>query len=158
MIEGTSDSDDKLRLLKEDLQRARAEQEAQRALRKAEIGADEQARDDVARGRRDDLTGQLRAIRQLLGEQRESQTERVEQMERRHAEEVRRHETTLRHMSDIQAAVTSLRDEGRAHSEQIAEERARAKAGGYPRFPFQVDFFQTMRFLNSRRRVCQASV
>jgi hypothetical protein len=141
MIEGTSDSDEKLRLLKEDLQRARAEQEAQRALRKAEIGADEQARDDVARGRRDDMTDQLRAIRQLLGEQRESQTERVELMERHHAEEVRRHETTFRHMSDIQAAVTSLRDEGRAHSEQIAEERARAKAGGYPRFPFSKSTF-----------------
>ena len=43
-------------------------------------------------------------------------------------------------MSDIQAAVTALRDERRVHSEQLAEERAGhgEKAGGYP-----VGFCQT---------------
>lgn len=131
MIEGTSD--EKLKQLKEDLERARAEQETQRTLRKAEMDADRQAHDEAARGRHDDMMGQLRAMRELLREQHESQTQRVEQGEQRHAEEVRRHETTLRQMSDVQAAVASFRDERRAHSEQCAEEHARAKAGGYPR-------------------------
>jgi hypothetical protein len=80
-------------------------------------------------------------MRELLREQRESQTRQVERMERRHAEQVHQHETTLGQMSDIQAAVTALRDERRAHSEQLAEERAGEKAGGYP-----VVFCQTSNF------------
>jgi len=130
MIEGTSD--EKLTQLKEDLQRARTEQETQRTIRNAEIDADRQARDEAARGRHDDMMNQLRTMRELLREQRESQTQQVEQMERRHAEGVHRHETTLRQVSDVQATVASFRDERRAHSAQCAEEHARAKAGGYP--------------------------
>ena len=131
MIEGTSD--EKLKQLKEDLQRTRAEQETQRTLRKAEIDAGTQARDEVVRGRHDDMMSQLRAMRELLREQREAQTQQVEQMDQRYAEEVRRHETTLGQVSDVQATVASFRDERRAHSEQCAEEHARARAGGYPR-------------------------
>ena len=131
MIEGTPD--EKLNQLKEDVQRARAEQETQRTLRNAEVDADRQARDETARGRHDDMMSQLSAMRELLREQREAQTQQVEQMDQRHAEEVRRHETTLGQVSDVQAAVASFRDERRAHSEQCAEEHARAKAGGLPR-------------------------
>jgi len=137
MVQGTSN--DKLELLKQELQHARAEQETHRALRKAEIDAEDQARDEAALGRHEDMMGQLRAMRELLHEQRASQAQQVEQMEQRHAEEVRRHESTLRQMSDVQDTVTSFHDEQRAHSEQHAEERARAKAGGYPRFPMDVN-------------------
>jgi hypothetical protein len=146
MIEGTSD--EKLKLLREDLQRAHAEQEIQRALRKAELDAEKQARDEAARGRHDDMMGQLKAMRELLREQRESQTQQVEQMERRHADQVHQHETTLRQMSDIQAAVAALRDEQRAHSEQFAEERAGEKAGGY-----LVVFCQTSNFESDDIRI-----
>ncbi|KAF8482869.1 hypothetical protein DFH94DRAFT_730154 [Russula ochroleuca] len=126
MIQGTSN--DKLELLKEDLQRARAEQETQRTIRKVEIDAEKQAREDAARGRHEDMINQMRAMRELLHGQRESQAQRVEQMDQRHAEQVRQHESTVRQMSDIQAAVTSLHDEQRARSEQHAEEHALAKA------------------------------
>jgi hypothetical protein len=143
MIQGTSN--DKLELLKEDLQRARAEQETQRTIRKVEIDAEKQAREDAARGRHEDMINQMRAMRELLHGQRESQAQRVEQMDQRHAEQVRQHESTVRQMSDIQAAVTSLHDEQRARSEQHAEEHALAKAGGYPRFPMDVNF-QMIRF------------
>lgn len=132
MVQGTSN--DKLELLKQELQHARAEQETHRAFRKAEIDAEKQARDEAARGRHEDTMSQLRAMRELLHEQRASQAQRVEQMEQRHAEEARRDESTLKHMSDLQGAVTSLHEEKQARSEQCAEERARAKAGGYPRF------------------------
>ena len=137
MVQGTSN--DKLELLKQELQHARAEQETHQALRKAEIDAEKQARDEAARGRHEDMMGQLRAMRELLHEQRSSQIQQVEQMEQRHAEEARRDEGTLRQMSDLQDAVTSLHDEQWVRSEQRAEERARAKAGGYPRFPMDVN-------------------
>jgi hypothetical protein len=129
MIEGASD--EKLNQLKDDLQRARTEKEMQRTIRKAEFDADRQARDEAARGRHDDMMNQLRTMRELLHEQRESQMQQVEQMERRHAERVRRHETMLGQLSDVQATVASFRDERRAHSAQCVEEHARAKAGGY---------------------------
>lgn len=132
-------SNDKLELLKQELQHARAEQETHRALRKAEIDAEKQARDEAARGRHEDTMGQLRAMREILHEQRSSQAQQVEQMEQRHAEEARRDESTVRQMSDLQDVVTSLHDEQWAHSEQRAEERTRAKAGGYPRFPMDVN-------------------
>ena len=135
MVQSTSDDNsDKLELLKQELQHARTEQETHRALRKAEIDAEKQARDEAARRRHEDTMSQLRAMRELLHEQRASQAQHVEQMEKRHAEEARRDEGTLKQMSDLQDAVTSLHDEQWAHSEQRAEERARAKAGGYPRF------------------------
>lgn len=130
MAQGTSD--EQLKLLKEELQRARAEQETQRTLQKAEIDAEKQARGEAARGRHEDMMGQLRAMRELLYEERDSRSQQVEQMDQRHAEEMRRHATTFRQMSDIQAAVTTLRDERRAHSEQLEKERARAKAGEWP--------------------------
>ncbi|KAH9992643.1 hypothetical protein BJV77DRAFT_1002028 [Russula vinacea] len=114
MIQGTSN--DKLEQLKEDLKRARAEQETHRALRRAEIDAEKQARADAARGRHEDMMSQMRAMRELLHEQRESQAQRVEQMDQRHAEQVRQHESTVKQMSD------------RARSEQHAEEHALAKA------------------------------
>lgn len=131
MVQGPSN--DKLELLKQELQHARAEQETHRVLRKAEIDAEKQAREEAARGRHEDTMGQLGAMRELLHEQRSSQAQQVEQMEQRHAEEARRDESTVRQMSDLQDAVTSL------HDEQRAEERARAKAGGYPRFPMDVN-------------------
>lgn len=143
MIQGTSN--DKLEQLKEDLQRARAEQETQRALRKAEFDADKQAREEAARGRHEDMLSQLRAMRELLHDQRESHARQVEQMEQRHAEEVQRRESTHRQMSDIQVAVTSLHDERQACAEQHAERHALANAGGCPRFPMAVNF-QMMRF------------
>jgi hypothetical protein len=133
MIQGTSN--DKLELLKEELQRARAEQATQRALREAEIDAEKQTREEAGRGRHEDMMSQLRAMRELLHDQRQSQAHQVEQIEQRHAEEVRRHESTLRQMSDVQAAVTSLHDEQRARFEQH-EEHALANAGGYPRQTF----------------------
>lgn len=126
MVQGTST--DKLELLKQELQHARAEQETHRALRKAEIDAEKQARDEAARGRHEDRMSQLRAMRELLHEQRSSQAQQVEQMEQRRAEEAQRNESALRQMSDLQGAVTSLHDEQRVRSEQCAEERARAKA------------------------------
>ena len=132
-------SNDKLELLRQELQHARAEQETHLALRKAEIDAEKQARDEAARGRHEDTMGQLRAIRELLHGQRASQAQQVEQMEQRHAEDARRDEGTLRQMSDLQDAVTSLHDEQLANSERRAEERARAQAGGYPRFPMDVN-------------------
>lgn len=132
MVQGTSK--DKL-----ELQHARAEQETHQALRKAEIDAEKQARDEAARGRHEDTMSQLRAIRELLHGQRASQAQQVEQMEQRHAEEARRDEGTLRQMSDLQDAVTSLHDEQRANSERRAEDRARAQAGAYPRFPMDVN-------------------
>ena len=143
MIQGTSN--DRLDLLKQDLQRARAEQETQRALRTAEFDADKQAREEAARGRHEDMMSQMRAMRELLHDQRESQARQVEQMEQRHAEEVLRHESTLGQMSDIRVAVTSLHDEQRACVEQHAEKHALAKAGGYPHFPMAVNL-QMMRF------------
>ena len=143
MIQGTSN--DKLEQLKEDLKRARAEQETHRALRRAEIDAEKQARADAARGRHEDMMSQMRAMRELLHDQRESQAQRVEQMDQRHAEQVRQHESTVKQMSDVQATLTSLHDEQRARSEQHAEEHALAKAGGYPRLPMDVTF-QIMRF------------
>jgi hypothetical protein len=146
MIGGASD--EKLKLLKEDLQRTRAEQEAQRALRKAEVDAENQARDEAARGRHDDMMSQLRAMRMLLSEQRESQTQQVEQMDRRHAEHAQQHETTLRQMSDIQAVATALRDGHRVYFEPLAEERAREKAGGYPRFPVRCQSSEMMMFVH----------
>jgi hypothetical protein len=131
MDQGTSnDTSDKLELLKQELQRARTEQETHRALRKAEIDAEKQARDEAARGRHEDMMSQLRVMRELLHEQRASQAQQVEQMEQRHAEEARRDEGTLRQMSGLQDAVVSLHGEQWARSEQHAEERARAKAGG----------------------------
>lgn len=132
MVQGTPN--DKLELLKQELQHARAEQETHRALQKAEIDAEKQARDEAARGRHEGTMSQLRAMRELLHEQRASQAQRIEQMEQRHAEEAQRDESTLRQMSDLQGAVTSLHEEKQARSEQCAEERARAKAGEYPRF------------------------
>ncbi|KAF8502287.1 hypothetical protein F5888DRAFT_1670973 [Russula emetica] len=126
MVQSTSN--DKLDLLKQELQHARAEQETHQALRMAEIDAEKQAREEAARGRHEDTMSQLRAMRELLHEQRSSQAQQVEQMEQRHAEEARRDESTLRQMSDLQDAVTSLHDEQWAHSERRAEERARAKA------------------------------
>ena len=129
MVQGASD--DKLELLRQELQHARMEQETHRALRKAEIDAEKQARDEATRGRHEDTMSQLRAMRELLQEQHASQAQQVEQMEQRHAEEARRDESTLRQMSDLQGAVTFLHEEQRARSEQRAEERARAKAGGY---------------------------
>ena len=129
MIRDTSD--ERLRSLKEDLQRARAEQERHRTLRKAETDAERQAREEAAKGRHEDTMSQLRAMRELLQEQRESQAKQVEEMEQRHAEQVQRRGTTLGQISDLQAAVTSLRDERQAHSEQLAEKHSRAKAGGY---------------------------
>lgn len=132
MTQGTSN--DKLELLKQELQRTRTEQETHRALRKAEIDAEKLAREEAARGRHEDTMSQLRVMRELLHEQRASQAQRVEQMEQRDAEEARRDESTLRQMSDLQDAFTSLHGEQRARSEQLAEERARAKDGAYPRF------------------------
>ncbi len=132
MNQGTSTN--KLDQLKQVLQQAREEQETHRALRKAEIDAEKQARDDAARGRHEDMMSQLTAMREILHDQHASQAQQVEQMELRHAEGVRRQENTRRQTSDIRDAVTSLQDEQRAHSEHRAEERARAKAGGYPRF------------------------
>jgi hypothetical protein len=129
MIQGTSN--DKLGLLKEELQRARAEQETQRALRRAEIDAEKQAREEAGRGRHEDTMNRLRAMRELLHDQRQSQAQQVEQIEQHHAEEVQRHESMLKEMSNIQAAVTSLHDERRARFEQHEEEHALAQAGGY---------------------------
>ncbi|KAI0297144.1 hypothetical protein BC826DRAFT_1002680 [Russula brevipes] len=126
MIQGTPD--DKLKQLKDDLQRARAKQERQRTLRKAEVDTENQVRDEAARERHEDMMGQLSVMRELLSGQGESQAQHVGQMEQRHAEEVRRHETTLNQMTDLQAAVSSLRDERRAHSEQLAAEHVRGKA------------------------------
>ena len=137
MVQGTPN--DKLELLKQEVQHARAEQETHRALRKTEIDAEKQARDEAARGRHEDTMSQLRAMRELLQEQRSSQAQQAEQMEQRHAEEAQRDESTLRQMSDLQGAVSSLHDEHWVHSEQRAEERARAKAGGYPRFSMDVN-------------------
>jgi len=137
MVQGTSN--DKLELLKQELQHARAEQETHRALRKAEIDEEKQARDEAARGRHEDTMNQLKAMRELLHEQRASQAQQVEQMEQCHASEAQRDESTLRQMSGLQDAVTSLHDEQRARFEQHAEERARAKAGGYPRFSMDVN-------------------
>ena len=68
MIRDTSD--ERLRSLKEDLQRARAEQERHRTLRKAETDAERQARQEAAKGRHEDTMSQLRAMRELLQEQR----------------------------------------------------------------------------------------
>ena len=124
-------SDEKLRLLKEELQRTRAEQEKQRTIWTAETNATKQRRDEAARERHGDIMGQLKAMRELLSEQRESQAQQREQMEQRHAGESRLHEDTLKQMSDVQTAVTSLRDERRADWEQRAEEHARVKAGRY---------------------------
>ncbi|KAH9957929.1 hypothetical protein BC827DRAFT_1222384 [Russula dissimulans] len=126
MIRDTSD--ERLKSLKEDLQRARAEQERHQTLRKTETDAETQAREEAAERRHEDTMSQLRAMRELLEEQRESQAKQVEEMEQRDAERVQRHETTLGQISGLQAAVTSLRDERRAHSEQLAEKHAHAKA------------------------------
>ncbi|KAI0278481.1 hypothetical protein BGY98DRAFT_973754 [Russula aff. rugulosa BPL654] len=126
MVQGTPN--EKLELLKQELQHARTEQETHRALQKAEIDAEKQARDEAARRRHEDMMNQLRAMRELLHEQRASQAQQVEQMEQRHAEEAQRDEGTLKQMSDLQNAVTFLHEEQGARSEQHAEERARAKA------------------------------
>ncbi len=134
-----STSNDKLEQLKQDLRHARAEQETHRTLQRAEIDAEKQARDEAARGRHEDMMSQLRAMRELLHDQHASQAQQIEQMEQHHAEEVRRHDGTLRQMSDLQDTVTSLHDEQRARSEQRAEKHTRAKAGGCPRFPMDVN-------------------
>ncbi|KAI0266825.1 hypothetical protein BC834DRAFT_873712 [Gloeopeniophorella convolvens] len=123
-----STPDEKLRSLREELQRARAERDAQRSLYEADIAAARQSRDDTAHERHEDMMSQLRSMRELLSTQRESQAHQREQLEQRHAEEERRHEDTLRKVSDIQAAVSSLRDDQRADFERHAEEHARAKA------------------------------
>jgi hypothetical protein len=124
-------SDEKLRLLKEELQRTRAEQERQRNLREVEINAAKQRRYEEAQEHHKDIMIRLRAMQELLSEQRESQAQQREQMEQHHAGESRLHEDTLKQVSDVQAAVTSLRDEQRADWEQHAEEHDRVKAGGY---------------------------
>ncbi|KAH9978573.1 hypothetical protein BGW80DRAFT_1248944 [Lactifluus volemus] len=123
-----SASDERIRLLKEELQHARAERDRQRALHKAENDAEKESRDKAARERHEGTMNQLRAMRELLFEQRESQAQEKGRMEERHAEEVRLHETTLKQMSDVRTAVGSLRDESRADWEQRAEEQARIKA------------------------------
>jgi hypothetical protein len=125
-----STSDEKLKLLKEELQRARAVQDSQRNLRKKEIDAAKQSRGEAAQERHEGMMSQLRAMRALLSEQCESQAQQREQMEQRHAEEVQLHENMHKQTSDILAAVASLRDERRADWEQRAEEQARMKAGG----------------------------
>ncbi|KAF8274503.1 hypothetical protein EI94DRAFT_1713609 [Lactarius quietus] len=122
-----STTNEKLKLLKEDLQRARAEREEQRTLRMAEIAAAKQSRDETTLERRDDIMSQLRTMRELLGEQ-ESQAQRSDQTKLRHAEEMRWREDTLRQMSDVQAALASLRDERRVALEQSAGEHARTNA------------------------------
>jgi hypothetical protein len=117
--------------LKEDLQRARAEREEQRTLRTTELAAEKQSRHEAALERHEDTMSQLRTMRELLGEQHESQAQRRAQTEQRHAEEMQWRGDTLRQMSDVKAALASLRDERRAAHEQRAEEHARANAGEY---------------------------
>ena len=117
--------------LKEDLQRARAERDAQRTHFKTELAAEKQSRDEAALERHEDIMSQLRTMRELLGEQHESQAQRRAQTEQRHAEEMRWRGDTLRQMSDVQAALASLRDERPTAHEQRAEEHARANVGEY---------------------------
>lgn len=123
-----STTDERLKLLKEDLRLARAEREAQSTLRTAELAAAKQSRDEAALERHEDITSQLRTMRDLLSEQRESQAQRSNQTEQRNAEEMRWREDTLRQMSDVQAALASLRDGRRADHEQRVEEHARANS------------------------------
>ena len=125
-----STSDQKLNLLKEELQRARAEQDSQRSLRKKDIDAAKRSRDEAAQERHEGMMSQIGAMRALLSEQCESQVQQRERMEQRHAEEVRQHDRMLKQTSDVLAAVTSLHNERRADREQRAEEQARMKAGG----------------------------
>ena len=130
-----STTEERLKLLKEDLQRARAEREAQRTLRTAEIAAAKQSRDEAALERREDIMSQLRTMRELLGEQQESQALCRDQIKQDHEEEMRWREDTLGQMSDVQAALVSLRDERRVARDQRAEEHTRANAGEY--LPFR---------------------
>lgn len=126
-----STTEERLKLLQEDLQRARAEREEQRALHTTELAAEKQSRDEVALERHEGIMSQLRTMRELLGEQQESQAQRSDQTKQRYAEEMRWRGDTLRQMTDVQAALASLRDERRAANEQRAEEHARANAGRY---------------------------
>ena len=124
-----STTEEKLKLLQEDLRRARAEREAQGTLRATELAATKQSRDETALERHEGVMSQLRTMRELLSEQHESQALRRDQTEQRHAEEMRCRADTLRQMSDVQAALASLRDERRAAQEQRAEEHDRANSG-----------------------------
>ncbi len=98
---------------------------------------------------------QLKTMRELLSEQRESQAQRRDQTEQRHAEEMRWRGDTLRQMSDVQAALASLRDERQADHEQRAEEHARANSGGYLYFLENADV-QVMRRLRSIKEIERA--
>lgn len=129
-----SATDETLKLLKEDLQRARAEREAQRTLRMSELAATKQSRDEAALERRGDMMSQLRAMRELLGVQQESQAQCSDQTKQRHAEEMQWRGDTVRQMSDVQGALASLRDERRAAHEQRAEVHASTNAGRYLSF------------------------
>ena len=147
--------------LKEDLQRARAERETQRTLRTAELAAAKQSRDEAAVERHEDTMSQLRTMRELLNEQNESQAQRRSQSEQRHAEEMRWRGDTLRQMSDVQAALASLRDERLAAHEQRAEEQFRANAGEYL-YCFENDNFRMMprlrpKKLNELSRRCRGT-
>jgi hypothetical protein len=126
-----SATDERIKLLKEDLQRARAEREAQRTLHMSELAAAKQSRDEAALERREDMMSQLRTMRELLGVQQESQAQCSDQTKQRHAEEMRWRVDTVSQMSDVQAALASLRDERRAADEQRVEEHARTNAGMY---------------------------
>ncbi|KAH9047851.1 hypothetical protein EDB84DRAFT_1459381 [Lactarius hengduanensis] len=123
-----STNDERLKLLREDIQRARAEREAQSTLRTSELAGAGQGRDEATLERHEDIMSQLKTMRELLSEQRESQAQRRDQTEQRHAEEMRWRRDTLGQMSDVQAALASLRDERRADDEQCAEERVRANS------------------------------
>lgn len=123
-----SATDERIKLLKEDLQRARAEREAQRTLRMSELAAAKQSRDEAALERREDMMSQLRTMRELLGVQQESQAQCSDQTKQHHAEEMRWRGDTVSQVSDVQAALASLRDERRAANEQRAGEHARTNA------------------------------
>ena len=124
-----SATDERLKQLKEDLQRARAEQDSQRALRMSELAAAKQSRDEAALERHGDIMSQLRTMRELLGAQQESQAQCSDQTKQHYAEEMRWRRDAANQMSDVQATLASLRDERRAAHEQRAEEHARTNAG-----------------------------
>lgn len=124
-----SATDERLKQLKEDLQRARAEQDSQRALRMSELAAAKQSRDEAALERHGDIMSQLRTMRELLGAQQESQAQCNDQTKQHHAEEMRWRRDAANQMSDVQTALASLRDERRAAHEQRAEEHAHTNAG-----------------------------
>ncbi|KAI0305749.1 hypothetical protein B0F90DRAFT_1700761 [Multifurca ochricompacta] len=112
-------ADENLQLLEEDLRRARAEREMQRSLRRVETTTAKQRDDEAVQERHEDMMSQLRTMRGLLSEQHKSQAQQREQMEQL---------MRSKQMSDVQAAVTSLRDERRAYSDHCAEKQAREKA------------------------------